>query len=139
MNSTCFESDRCQTDNLSRRIMPLILSFDLKENFSGIVFRWPHCSVQKNSVCPNASSCRSFIQIPPIRGLVKAAAAIGPGAGEWSKTKHVKNQRSAKIRRLRGRNKKWIFDLFLHGNYIEDIFPMKKRKCNFSDLRARPE
>jgi hypothetical protein len=27
----------------------------------------------------------SFIQIPPIGDLVKAAAAIGPGAGEWSK------------------------------------------------------
>ena len=68
----------------------------------------------------------AFIQIPPIRGLVKAAAAIEPGAGEWSKTKHVKNQRSTKIRRLQGRNEKWIFGLFLHGNYIKDIFPMKK-------------
>jgi hypothetical protein len=124
MNSTCFESDRCQTDNLSSRIMPLIFSFDLKENFSGIVFRWPHCSVQKNSVCPNASSCRSFIQIPPIRGLVKAAAAIGPGAGKWSKTKHVKNQRSAKIRRLRLRSKNLFSAFSYRGIYI--VYPLKK-------------
>ena len=137
MNSTCFESDRCQTDNLSSRIMPLIFSFDLKENFSGIVFRWPHCSVQKNSVCPNASSCRSFIQIPPIRGLVKAAAAIGPGAGEWSKTKHVKNQRSAKIRRLRSQVKKFIFSFFLQGN-IHSISP-EKMKIIFSERGARPK
>ena len=88
---------------------------------------------------PNGSSCRFFYPDPPLGDLVKAAAAIGPGAGEWSKTKHVTNQRSTKIRRLQGRNEKWIFGLFLHGNYIEDIFPMKKRKCNFSDLRARPE
>ena len=27
----------------------------------------------------------SFIQIPPLGDLVKVAAAIGPGAGEWSK------------------------------------------------------
>ena len=31
----------------------------------------------------------AFIQIPPIRGLVKAAAAIGPGAGEWSKKQNM--------------------------------------------------
>ena len=27
----------------------------------------------------------SFIQIPPVGDLVKAAAAIGPGPGKWSK------------------------------------------------------
>ena len=75
----------------------------------------------------------------PLRGSGKSGSCYWPGAGEWSKTKHVTNQRSTKIRRLQGRNEKWIFGLFLHGNYIEDIFPMKKRKCNFSDLRARPE
>jgi hypothetical protein len=86
----------------------------------------PIAAFKKIPFAPMEAVAGSFIQIPPLGDLVKAAAAIGPGAGEWSKTKHVKNQRSTKIRRLQGRNKKWIFDLFLHGNYIEDIFPMKK-------------
>jgi len=91
MNSTCFESDRCQTDNLPSRITPLILSFDLKENFSGIVFRWPHCNVCKKVRLPNRSSCHPFYPAPPVGGLVKVAAAIGPGAQVVKKTKHVKS------------------------------------------------
>jgi hypothetical protein len=67
------------------------------------------------------------------------AAAIGPGPGEWPQDTACWNLKISKIRRLWLRLKKWIFGLFLHGNYIEDIFPMKKRKCNFSEVRARPK
>ena len=47
--------------------------------------------------------------------------------------------RSTKIRRLHLRSKKWIFGLFLHGNYIEDIFPMKKWKSYFSEGEPGPK
>ena len=86
----------------------------------------PIAAFKKIPFAPMEAVAGSFIQIPPHRGSGKSGSCYWAGGACGQKAKHVKNQRSAKIRRLRGRNKKWIFDLFLHGNYIEDIFPMKK-------------
>ena len=81
----------------------------------------PHCSVQKNSVCPNASSCRSFIQIPPIRGLVKAAVAIGPG-GRVVKNKACQKSEEYKNPQAPGQEQKVDFRSFsswkLYRKYI---------------------
>ena len=45
----------------------------------------PIAAFKKIPFAPMEAVAGSFIQIPPLGDLVKAAAAIGPGAGEWSK------------------------------------------------------
>ena len=137
MNSTCFESDRCQTDNLSSRIMPLIFSFDLKENFSGIVFRWPHCSVQKKFRLPQCKQLPFFYPDPPNKGSGKSGSCYW--AGGWRVVKNKACQKSEKCKNPQAPSqvKKFIFSFFLQGN-IHSISP-EKMKIIFSEQGARPK
>ena len=86
--------------NLSGQIVSQIFSLKLKEIFSRIVLAEQHCNRHPKVRLPNGSSCRSFLQTPPVGGLVKVAAAIGPGPGEWPQDTACWNLKISKIRRL---------------------------------------
>ena len=124
---------------LHHNVKNLWLKIRLKNEKENSLSSGPIAAFKKIPFAPMEAVAGSFIQIPPHRGSGKSGSCYWAGGWRVVKNKACQKMRSTKIRRLRGRNKKWIFDLFLHGNYIEDIFPMKKRKCNFSEVRARPK
>ena len=137
MNSTCFESDRCQTDNLSSRIMPLIFSFDLERKFFRDRLSLAPLQRSKKFRLPQCKQLPFFYPDPPNKGSGKSGSCYW--AGGWRVVKNKACQKSEKCKNPQAPSqvKKFIFSFFLQGN-IRSISP-EKMKIIFSEQGARPK